>query len=76
MPAFADLNRDLKSGEEKLDFIEKTVRQVESKREQFSHIDESELSARRNFVQDTRQVFCGTLFFVGIKKHDHFFSRH
>jgi hypothetical protein len=51
---YADLNRDLKSGEEKLDFIEKTVRQVESKREQFSHIDETELSARRNFVGDTR----------------------
>ena len=39
-----------------MDFIEKTVRQVESKREQFSHIDESELDQRRGFVSSTRQT--------------------
>ena len=36
----SDLRRDLSDSIQKLDFLDKTLMQIESKREQFKHIDE------------------------------------
>ena len=48
------LTRDLNSAEKSLNFLEQTVKMVETRPSQFEHISGSELKNRKEFLQKTK----------------------